>query len=151
MKKFLANILDIFIDITIQGSLFIHYFMNNHNFILTNIIKFIPVFFTLVLLCQVLSIIVVSAIRVTIQQDCIESLFGKDINKEQLLSLVKNFNKNKNIFKKTYDDITDITLILLLILTGHPFCFIMFMLIKFLQRILKTGAKTVLENNEKEV
>ena len=151
MKKFLVNISNVFIDVIIQGSLFMYYFMNNHNFILTNIIKFIPVFFMFVLLCQVMSIIVVSAIEVTIEQDCIESLFGKDVNKEQLLSLVETFNKNENIFKKAYDHITDITLILLLILTGHPFCFIMFVMVKFLQKILKTGVKTVLENNKKEV
>ena len=151
MKKFLVNISNVFIDVIIQGSLFMYYFMNNHNFILTNIIKFIPVFFIFILLCQVMNIIVVSAIEVTIEQDCIESLFGKDVNKEQLLSLVETFNKNENIFKKAYDHITDITLILLLILTGHPFCFIMFVMVKFLQKILKTGVKTVLENNKKEV
>ena len=151
MKKFLVNISNVFIDVIIQGSLFMYYFMNNHNFILTNIIKFIPVFFIFILLNQIFSLIIMALGAVAIEHNCTEITFGEDINREQLLSFVEIFNENKNIFKKIYNYITDITLILLLILTGHPFCFIMFVLVKFLQNTLKTGAKTVLENNEKEV
>lgn len=146
MNKITKFLLDFEIDITIQGSLFLYYFMNNHNFIIENIIKFIPVFLFLIILMQMLVLIVVSAIKYANENKDFETLLSSNKNECKKALLELDINKPK--LRKIYDKITDISLSILLILTGHPFCFIMFIVNKIIFALSKNIVKQTLKEME---
>jgi hypothetical protein len=146
MNKITKFLLDFGIDITIQGSLILYYFMNNHNFILENIVKFIPVGLFLIVLLQLLVLIVVSAIRYTNKDNDFETLLSS--NKNECKKALLELNVDKSNIRKFYDKLTDISLSILLILTGHPFCFIMFVINKMIFALSKNMAKQTLKEME---
>ena len=146
MNKLTKFLLDFGIDITIQGSLILYYFMSNHNFIIENIIKFIPVFLSLIILLQLLVLIVVSAIRYSNENKDFETLLSS--NKNECKKALLELDINKSRARKVYDKITDISLSILLILTGHPFCFIMFIVNKIIFVLSKNMAKQTLKEME---
>ena len=146
MNKITKFLLDFGIDIIIQGSLISYYFMNNHNFILENVIKFIPVFLFLIILLQLLVFIVVTAIRYANENKDFETLLSSNKNECKKALLELDIDKSK--IRKIYDKITDISLSILLILTGHPFCFIMFIVNKIIFALSKNMAKKTLKEME---
>ena len=146
MNKITKFLLDFGIDITIQGSLILHYFMNNHNFIIENIIKFIPIFLFLIILLQLLCLIMVTAIRYCNENNDFETLLNS--NKNECKKCLLELDINKSGLRKLYDKITDISLSILLILTGHPFCFIMFIVNKIIFALSKNMAKQTLKEME---
>ena len=142
MKEFLLKTLDIILDFIFQGSLILYYFMNNHNFIIENIIKFIPIFLFLVLILQILVVIIISLIKYALEDEYF--MEQNKLNKDEDIKTLKDITKNKSMFKKYYDILTDISFGLLTILTGHPFCFIMFIMIKLIVKSYKKMAEKVL-------
>ena len=146
MNKATKLLLDFGIDITIQGSLILYYFMSNHNFIIENIIKFIPVFLFLIILMQMLVLIAVSAIRYANENKDFETLLSS--NKSECKKALLELDINKSRAGKVYDKITDISLSILLILTGHPFCFIMFIVNKIIFALSKNISKQTLKEME---
>lgn len=146
MNKLTKFLLDFGIDIIIQGSLILYYFMNNHNFIIENIIKFIPVFLFLIILLQLLVFIVVTAIRYANENKDFETLLSS--NKNECKKALLELDINKSRARKIYDKITDISLSILLILTGHPFYFIMFIVNKIIFALSKNIAKQTLKEME---
>lgn len=146
MNKITKFLLDFGIDITIQGSLILYYFMNNHNFILENIVKFIPVGLFLIILLQILVLIIVTVVRVTNENNYFETLLSS--NKDECRKALLEISLDKNKYRKFYDKITDISLSILLILTGHPFCFIMFIVNKMIFALSKNMAKQTLKEME---
>ena len=146
MNKITKFLLDFGIDIIIQGSLILYYFMNNHNFILENIIKFIPIFLFLIILLQLLAFIIVTAIRYAKKNKDFETLLSS--NKNECKKALLELDINKSRARKIYDKITDISLSILLILTGHPFCFIMFIVNKIIFALSKNIAKQTLKEME---
>ena len=146
MNKITKFLLDFGIDIIIQGSLILYYFMNNHNFILENIVKFIPVGLFLIVLLQILVFIVVSAIRYSNENKDFKTLLSS--NKNECKKALQELNINKSNIRKFYDKLTDISLSILLILTGHPFCFIMFIVNKMIFALSKNMAKQTLKEME---
>lgn len=146
MNKITKFLLDFGIDIIIQGSLFLYYFMNNHNLIIENIIKFIPVFLIFVILLQSLVFIVVTAIRYANKNNDFETLLSS--NKNECKKALLELDINKSGIRKIYDKITDISLSVLLILTGHPFCFIMFIVNKIIFTLSKNMSKQTLKEME---
>ena len=107
MNKITKFLLDFGIDITIQGSLILYYFMNNHNFIIENIIKFIPIFLFLIILLQILAFIVVTAIRYSNENKDFETLLSS--NKNECKKMLLELDVNKSRIRKIYDKITDIS------------------------------------------
>lgn len=146
MNKLTKFLLDFGIDIIIQGSLILYYFMNNHNFIIENIIKFIPIFLFLIILLQLLVFIVVTAIRYANENKDFETLLSS--NKNECKKALLELDINKSRLRKVYDKITDISLSILLILTGHPFCFIMFIVNKIIFALSKNMTKQTLKEME---
>src|SRR5574344_1291710 len=98
MNKITKFLLDFGIDITIQGSLISYYFMNNHNFILENIIKFIPVGLFLIVLLQILVFIVVSAIKYSNENNNFETLLSS--NKDECRKALLEISLDKNKYRK---------------------------------------------------
>lgn len=146
MNKITKFLLDFGIDIIIQGSLFLYYFMNNHNFIIENIIKFIPVFLIFVISINFVSFITITVIRYANENNDFETLLSSNKNECKKALLELDINKSK--LRKIYDKITDISLSILLILTGHPFCFIMFIVNKIIFALSKNMAKQILKEME---
>src|SRR5574344_315828 len=146
MNKITKFLLGFGIDITIQASLILYYFMNNHNFILENIVKFIPVGLFLIVLLQLLVLIVVIAIRYSNENNDFETLLSS--NKNECKKALQELNIDKSNIRKFYDKLTDISLSILLILTGHPFCFIMFIVNKMIFALSKNMAKQTLKEME---
>lgn len=146
MNKITKFLLDFGIDITIQGSLILYYFMNNHNFMLENIVKFIPVGLFLIVLLQLLVLIVVSAIRYANENNDFKTLLSS--NKDECKKALRELDIDKSNIRKFYNKLTDISLSILLILTGHPFCFIMFIINKMIFVLSKNMAKQTLKEME---
>lgn len=146
MNRITKFLLDFGIDIIIQGSLILYYFMNNHNFILENIVKFIPVGLFLIILLQILVFIVVSAIRYSNENKDFKTLLSS--SKNECKKALQELNIDKSNIRKFYDKLTDISLSILLILTGHPFCFIMFIINKMIFVLSKNMSKQTLKEME---
>jgi hypothetical protein len=146
MNKITKFLLDFGINIIIQGLLILYYFVNNHNFILENIVKFIPVGLFLIILLQILILFVVSAIRYSNENNDFETLLSS--NKDECKKALLELNVDKSNVRKHYDKLTDISLSILLILTGHPFCFIMFIINKMIFALSKNMAKQTLKEME---
>ena len=146
MNKLTKFLLDFGIDIIIQGSLILYYFMNNHNFIIENIIKFIPVFLIFVTSINFVSFIAITVIRYANENKDFETLLSS--NKNECKKALLELDINKSGLRKLYDKITDISLSILLILTGHPFCFIMFIVNKIVFALSKNMAKQTLKEME---
>ena len=134
------------IDIIIQGSLISYYFMNNHNFILENIIKFIPIFLFIIIIGNLLILFVFSAIRYANENNDFETLLNS--NKDECKKALLEIGLDKNKYRRFYDKVTDISLSILLILTGHCFCFIMFIVNKIIFTLSKNIAKQTLKEME---
>lgn len=147
MNKITKFLIDLSIDVTIQSSLILYYFMNNHNFIIKNIVNFIPIFLFLIIILQIITLFIVSAVRYSNEQGAFKTLLNS--TKEECKKCLLELNPRKNIFRKIYDKITDISLSILLVLTGHPFCFIMFIVSKVIFCLSKNMAKQTLEEMEK--
>ena len=146
MNKFSKTLADCTLDIIIQGSLILYYFTNNHSFILENIIKFIPIFLFLMIVVHALILFVICAIRYSNEHGDFETLLNS--TKEECKKCLLEVIADKNIVKKIYDKITDISLGVLLVLTGHPFCLIMFIVIKCIFVLTKNIAKQTLKEME---
>ena len=103
-------------------------------------------FLSLIILLQLLVLIVVSAIRYSNENKDFETLLSS--NKNECKKALLELDINKSGSRKLYDKITDISLSILLILTGHPFCFIMFIVDKIIFVLSKNMTKQTLKEME---
>lgn len=97
--------ISIIIDLLIQGSLILYYFFDAYNFAIINVLNCLPALFTLFLVLVLFSYAML--------------YHEYNYEKEEFIKVKKQIGKKSKI-EKIYHNVTNTTLCILLLITGHP-------------------------------